>query len=196
MPKIVNPIGQKFGLLIVDSFAGLTPCGHKTYNCTCDCGNSVIRTGTSIRRSENSSCGCFSKKGDEHHQWTGVGEISSAFWYDRVVRSANGSKLNNRERKPKELTLTIQEAWDLFLQQDRKCALTGIELTFPSRWKDKSWTSSLDRINSSQGYIPGNVQWVHKDVNIIKNKYDQDYFIEICQKIINFQELKRKSQNH
>jgi hypothetical protein len=183
MPKIVNPIGQKFGLLTVKSFAGLTPCGHKTYNCFCDCGNSVIRTGTSIRRSENSSCGCFSKKGAVHHNWTGVGEISSAFWYDHIVRSANGSKNGNRTRRSKELTLTIEQAWDLFLQQNRKCALSGLELSFPIKSTDKSWTASLDRIDSSKGYVLENVQWVHKDVNIMKNKFDQGYFINLCKLI-------------
>lgn len=183
MPKIVNPIGNKYGLLTVESFAGTTPCGHKTYNCTCDCGNSVIRTGTSIRRSENSSCGCFSKKGSAHHQWTGIGEISSGFWYDHIVKSANGSKYGNRTRRVKDLTLTIEEAWDLFLKQDRKCALSGIELIFPNKGKDKSWTASLDRIDSSKGYVLGNVQWVHKDINIMKNKFDNQYFIEMCKKI-------------
>jgi hypothetical protein len=185
MPKIVNPIGQKFGLLTVDSFAGLTPCGHKTYNCFCDCGNSVIRTGTSIRRSENSSCGCFSKKGSKHSQWKGVGEMSGDFWWSHIVRSANGSKNGNRVRRAKELTLTIGEAWSLFLQQNRKCALSRLELTFPKKSKDKSWTASLDRIDSSKGYILGNVQWVHKDINIMKNKFNQEHFINMCKLISN-----------
>jgi hypothetical protein len=185
MPKIINPIGNRYGLLTVVSFAGITPCGHKTYNCICDCGNPTIRTSTSIRRSENSSCGCFSKKGAAHSQWTGVGEISSGFWYDHIVKSADGSKYGNRIRKTKELTLTIQEAWDIFLYQSRKCALSGIELTFPFGHKDKSWTASLDRIDSSKGYILGNVQWVHKDINIMKNKFNQEHFINMCKLISN-----------
>lgn len=178
MPNII--IGKKYGLLTVESFARVTPCGHKSYNCVCDCGNTVIRTGTSMKRSKNSSCGCFSKRGAEHHQWTGVGEISSGFWYDHIVRSANGSKGNRNE---KELTLTIQQAWDLFLQQDRKCALSGTPLQFPKRAKDMSWTASLDRIDSSKGYVLGNVQWVHKDINIMKNKFDNDYFIHVCKTV-------------
>ena len=184
MPKkIENPIGRKYGLLTVESFAGLTPCGHKTYNCICDCGNRVVRTGTSMRRSKNSNCGCFSVKGKLNRLWKGAGEISGNFWHMHIVRSANGQKNRNRIRKPKELTLTIEEAWDLFLKQDRKCALSGIELTFPSKWKDKSWTASLDRIDSSKGYILENVQWVHKDVNIMKNKFDNQYFINMCKNI-------------
>ena len=185
MKKIQNPIGLKFGLLTVLSFFSLTPSGHKSYNCVCDCGNLVVRTGTSMRRSKNSSCGCFSIKGAKHHQWTGVGEISSGFWYDHIVRSANETKNKNQIRKTKELTITIKEAWKIFINQDRKCALSGILLTFPIVHKSKEWNASLDRIDSSKGYIQGNVQWVHKDVNIMKNKYEQKYFIEICKRISN-----------
>lgn len=183
MPKIANLIGKKYGLLTVESFAGVTPCGHKTYNCICDCGNYTVRTGTSIKRSKNSSCGCFSKKGSQHHQWTGTGEISSGFWYDHIVKSASGSKYGNRIRKVKELTLTIEEAWDLFIKQNKKCALSGVELSFPKKSNDKSWTASLDRIDSSKGYILENVQWVHKHINIMKNKFDNQYFITMCKKI-------------
>jgi len=95
----------------------------------------------------------------------------------------NGSKLNNKTRKPKELNITIEYAWDIFISQERRCALSGLELAFPKVSKDKNWTASLDRIDSSKGYVEGNVQWVHKDVNIMKNKFDNQYFINMCKKI-------------
>jgi hypothetical protein len=183
MSRIIEHIGKKYGLLTVESVAGKTPCGHKIYNCICDCGNRTVRTGTSMKRSKNSSCGCFSVKGKLNRLWKGAGEISGEFWWSHIVRSANGSKNNNQTRKPKELTITIEEAWELFVKQDRKCALSGLELKFPTKWKDRSWTASLDRIDSSKGYVLGNVQWVHKDVNIMKNKFDNQYFIEMCKKI-------------
>jgi len=44
-------------------------------------------------------------------------------------------------------------------------------------------TASLDRIDSSKGYVKGNLQWVHKDINMMKNHYNQKYFIEICKKV-------------
>ena len=106
--------------------------------------------------------------------------MSGDFWDSHVKRSASGEKGN---RKPVELSITKENAWNLFLKQNRRCALSGLELTFPKVSKDKSWTASLDRIDSSKGYIEGNVQWVHKDVNIMKNKFDNKYFINICKLI-------------
>lgn len=42
---------------------------------------------------------------------------------------------------------------------------------------------SLDRIDSKKGYVVGNVQWVHKDINRMKNTFPQDYFIQVCKQI-------------
>jgi archaellum component FlaC len=44
---------------------------------------------------------------------------------------------------------------------------------------------SLDRIDSKLGYIEGNVQWLHKDVNYMKQEYSQEYYIDICKKVAN-----------
>jgi archaellum component FlaC len=41
-------------------------------------------------------------------------------------------------------------------------------------------TASLDRVDSAKGYIKGNVQWVHKDINMMKQQYSQEYFIQMC----------------
>lgn len=179
MPKLVNHIGKQYGLLTVKSEAGVSSKGHKVWNCECKCGNLVKRTGTSMIRSKNSSCGCFFKSGSDHSLWKGIGEISGDFWYNKVIRSANGSKTGNHIRKSKELSIDMKHGWDLFLKQDKKCALSGLNLSFDN----KNITASLDRIDSSKGYIKGNVQWVHKHINIMKNKFDNEYFIEMCKKI-------------
>jgi hypothetical protein len=183
MSEMKNDLGQKFGRLTAIELEKDKNGYNTRYLCKCDCGNTHSVSKTHLRSGRITHCGCIRHEGAKHQQWKGIGEISGDFWWSHIVRSANGSKLNNRERKAKELTLTIQEAWDLFLKQDRKCALSGIELQFPKRSKDKSWTASLDRIDSSKGYVLGNVQWVHKDVNIMKNKFDNQYFISMCTKI-------------
>jgi hypothetical protein len=71
----------------------------------------------------------------------------------------------------------VEYVWNLFLSQDRKCALSGIPIGFQDR---SGSTASLDRIDNSKGYVIGNVQWVHKDVNIMKHTHSQDYFIGLC----------------
>ena len=45
---------------------------------------------------------------------------------------------------------------------------------------DLDTTASVDRIDSSGGYVESNVQWVHKDVNKMKMDIPQNQFIEYC----------------
>lgn len=174
-----NEIGKKFGKLVPIEIEKDKDGYNTRYICQCDCGNTHSVSKSHLRRGLITHCGCVRRLGAKHSQWTGVGEISGDFWYEHILRSCNGSK----GRKLKELSITIEYAWDLFLKQDRKCALSGIPLNFPKKSKDKSYNASLDRIDSSKGYVEGNVQWVHKHVNKMKNEFDQVYFIFLCKQI-------------
>jgi hypothetical protein len=69
----------------------------------------------------------------------------------------------------------------LWENQNGKCAYTGELLNF-GRSKVNG-TASLDRIDSSLGYVEGNVQFVHKDVNIMKWDLSEKRFLDICEKI-------------
>lgn len=73
---------------------------------------------------------------------------------------------------------------DLLIKQDFKCTLTGWNIDAMDVGNN---TASLDRIDSSIGYVVGNVQWVHKMVNMCKQQYSQSDFIEMCNAVsINF----------
>ncbi|MGW4243051.1 hypothetical protein [Nocardia sp. NPDC004722] len=60
------------------------------------------------------------------------------------------------------------------------CAYTRWQLTFG--YKSET-TASLDRIDSSVGYAPNNIQWVHKSVNRMKSDFGEAEFISICQAV-------------
>lgn len=47
-------------------------------------------------------------------------------------------------------------------------------------------TASLDRIDSTRGYVVGNLQWIHKDLNLMKNTLPTSLFIEWCKKVSNY----------
>jgi len=93
-------------------------------------------------------------------------------------------KKDKKSRKALEISITIEDAWDLFLKQDKKCALTGLLLKIDIK---SNGTALLDRIDSSKGYTIDNIQWVHKDINFMKKNYSQDYFIEMCKKVVEYE---------
>lgn len=174
--KRINPIGKIYGKLTVVSEHSKTRNGHYRYVCKCECGNLSNVLLTHLQQGNILSCGCGRPKGENHNKWKGIGEISGDYWHNHIYRSANGAK----GRKKLDLKISLEYIWNLFLEQDKKCKLSGLELKFPNNWNDKSYTASLDRIDSSLGYIPGNVQWVHKDINMMKRIYSNEYFINMC----------------
>lgn len=77
--------------------------------------------------------------------------------------------------------ITPEYVLSLYEEQGGLCALTG----WPIGWPEKGLTStvSIDRIDSQEGYLQGNVQLLHKDVNMAKQQYSQEYFINMCRSV-------------
>lgn len=113
--------------------------------------------------------------------WKGYKELSGTL-YNKYKRGA--------EKRGLEFNVTPQFLWDLFIKQNRKCALSGIEIYFSKtegRKRDtKEITASLDRIDSNKGYTEDNVQWVHKKVNTMKMQMEEKEFISFCKEIAKY----------
>lgn len=174
--------GKKFSMLTVLGRAGSNRCGGTTWNCLCECGDTKVYSSDHLTRKSApvKSCGCIAKtrKGPLHHQWNGYNEISGNWWYNHVLRER---KQSSRTKVP--VTITIQEAYNILVSQDWKCALSGESLTISNSHEYN--TASIDRIDSSKGYELGNIQWVHKHINFMKRTYSQEYFISMCKKVAN-----------
>ena len=140
------------------------------------------------RTSKNSQCPqCRknNKRGSNNPQWTGYGEIGGRQWLGIQSEATR----NRRITIPFEIT--IEYAWEIFLAQDRKCKFTGETLTMLGKKNGKmEGTASLDRIDSSKGYIEGNVQWVHKKIQLAKRNLSNEDFIALCQEVASYQTKK------
>jgi hypothetical protein len=90
---------------------------------------------------------------------------------------------SRRKSRTLPFEISMNYVWELYKKQNGICALSGVKLSMPLSHRDKSYTASLDRIDSSKGYIEGNVQWVHKDVNIMKQDLPDEVFVDWCKKI-------------
>lgn len=149
------------------------------WKCECECGEIRYHTKSNLL-SGIKSCGCVgNQQGNKHKCWRGYGELSQAV-INRIEKRAKKRKI--------EYNLTLEYLWNLFLKQERKCVYTGIEITLPKNSKDFHLghrTASLDRIDSTIGYIEGNVQWVHVDINFMKQSFTHDYFLLMCSLVTN-----------
>lgn len=50
----------------------------------------------------------------------------------------------------------------------------------PSSMAAGASTASLDRKDSTKGYVPGNTQWVHLVINDMKSDFSQQEFVDWC----------------
>ncbi len=161
--------GQQIGKLTVLKFISSTDTG--TYwRCQCECGRTLICERRELVRKDSrrrQSCGCRGY----------IGVVPGFFWshFLAATRRRKGERFATVE-------IDYEFVCSLFEAQGGKCALTGMKLTFgqdkASQWSGT--TASLDRKDSKLGYVPGNVQFVHKIVNVMKNKLTDAEFIEWC----------------
>ncbi len=180
-----NLIGKTFGYLTVINIAQTEKSGKLhawRAICKCNnCGNEYFDVNPqSLLRGQTTSCGCSKDRyikttGSKNKQYKGCGELNGKYW---------GTIKTRAERRNYKIEISIEYAWNLYLQQNKKCALSGLPINFAiSNKKSSETTASLDRIDSTKGYVEDNVQWVHKHVNIMKNVFEQKYFISLCKLI-------------
>lgn len=120
-------------------------------------------------------------KQSELSDWQCKKCIAKSKGFSENMPIGNDRRLYNRFRKSAN-TRGIE--WDIDHKDfigcyTGKCALSGWQLNM----NYGECTASFDRIDSSKGYKIGNIQWVHIMVNMCKNKYPQDKFIEMCDAI-------------
>jgi hypothetical protein len=181
-------IGKVFGHLTIRNIIR-KPKAKGVYTvavCYCDSckqENKEIYLSNILSKKHIRSCGCNKDHfeniiGSNNYNWKGFKDIPGEYW-SKIKKAA--------KRRKKEFTITIQYAWDLFEKQNKKCALTGLDLYLGAYHRTKlrpENTASIDRIDSRIGYVRGNIQWVHKDINWMKQHFTQEQFINYCRLVI------------
>lgn len=86
------------------------------------------------------------------------------------------------QRKHLENELTLELLMDIYNKQNGKCFYSGRELQITRR--NLSIDSlSIDRIDSSRGYVKDNVVLCSSVANFMKQNYNLNVFLEVCKQI-------------
>jgi hypothetical protein len=184
-PQPNDLTGRKFGHL-----TAVRPTGERgprgiVWRVECDCGTVLERCATVLTAGRRrvtqiqASCGCAGKR-NRSPMYKGVGDLSSTKF--------RGLKASAKHRGH-QFRISIQYAWDLYVAQEGHCALTGEAITLsPSRTEKGASTASLDRIDSSKGYVRGNVQWVRVEINYMKHSLSMKDFVVWCRRVASHQQ--------
>lgn len=93
--------------------------------------------------------------------------------------------LRRTKNRNHNTTITLEDLLEQWIKQDGICPYTGVKLIHPIRLKDEGYLylASLDRIDSSLGYISGNIQFISATANFAKNKMSHNEMLLFCQLI-------------
>lgn len=164
-----NPvIGTRYGTWVVVSNK-IYKNGDKDrttyFMVKCNCGRQSRRAAHLLVNNKTKACKSCCKTANNNNSMIQT-------YFKKMLRRANKSSF--------KVNVDMEYLEQLIIKQNFKCALSGLNIEFKPLYLAKDATASLDRIDSSKGYIKGNVQWVHKDINFMKNKLKIDKFLELC----------------
>lgn len=137
------------------------------------CGNKINKNPEDIRCNKCSKDKIIRDNGGNTINYTGTLNFTGSS-YRGWVHSA--------KRRGYEWNLTKEQIEQKLIEQNGFCALSGIKLLPRTK---SPYCPSLDRIDSNKGYYYENIQIVCSMVNVMKNKFNEKEFIEVCRLISN-----------
>lgn len=161
----------------------------KMGECTCDnCGikfekplKELVR-GEKLGRKNFCSRTCVGKNniknfGDRKNNY----DISQHSGHKRDIYTGFRDFMRRVKRKNYEYDIDLQylkEVWD----NCNICVYTGVVLVLPkyTHFNNPLYTASLDRIDSSKGYVKGNIQYISITANYAKNSMTHEQMLKFC----------------
>lgn len=199
-------IGKKYGKLEVIRFLHRDRNRKKMWECKCECGGICSVRSNDLICGKQKSCGCELKKSAKKNMKLAndamrnyskkFKEIDLSLGIGDIGRKELDYFKNNAVSRGLKYALSDEFLWELYLGQDKKCNLSGLNIWFENKYRKIPRTASLDRIDNSVGYVVGNVQWLHKDVNMLKFRWSQKDLLILCKLIYEHSDLKDKIVNN
>ena len=190
--KTIDLVGERFGkLVVVSKSLKRGNKGQIKWNCKCDCGKTHTVTGESLRGGKSKSCGCWRKNNpNSFKKHKNRENVLLKKQYSAVIKRHN-------YRWPQDKPISFNLFCELVYQPCFYCGIPSkngkcIEDYSCDNKKKKKlseikiFINGVDRIDSSIGYIDGNVLPCCKICNLAKNDMSKDIFLEWIKRVNDF----------
>lgn len=156
--KFKDEVGNKYNLLLVDSYSHYNPDDQTTYwNCTCDCGATCkVRAGR-LRSGEAKSCGCLSKKSLELRTTHGKARSREYSIWATMLQRCNNPKSTKYDYYG-GLGVQVSERW-----------VESFENFFEDMGEAPEGMT-LDRIDTKGDYCKENCRWTDRSMQQFNQK--------------------------
>ena len=150
MPAFVDLTARRFGRWTVEARAENNRHNQPQWHCICDCGGQKVVTGGILVSGASQSCGCLarenaSERGRDSATHGMARSPTYRIWGDMLTRCTNPKSSGFRKYGARGVTVCDRwrRSFAAFLEDmgERPLGLT------------------LDRIDNSKGYEPGNCRW-------------------------------------
>ena len=148
MPKVIEMVNRRFGLLTVLAEVGRTLNGNRSYQCQCDCGRIVPKVaGYSLRSGTTTSCGCRRTKllveNNTSHGKTNTRVYK--IWSDMLYRCT--ATTHSMSHRYAVRGIAVAERWKTF------------ENFYADMGDPPDDTYTLERKDNDADYEPSNCIW-------------------------------------
>ena len=159
---MIDITNQRFGRLLAIEIHSVSRGRMVLWKCLCDCGNTLVTRGSSLRGGRTKSCGCLAKESIGKRKPRKKSPFSSSFYklYDVYRRAANR----------RELPFNLSEETLYRLTQDN-CKYCGAEpqnRITAATYDNVFIYNGVDRVDNNKGYIEDNCVSCCKRCNIAK----------------------------
>ena len=178
-PRIFLEKGQRFHSLVFTGEYGRNDKGRRCGWFLCDCGNKKLIPISRFTCSNPTvkACGCTSYN-------LNFRDLIEKYGEDYPFYVVWGTVKVHMSRRKKDFTITPDDIKRIWMKQNGRCIYTGEKLHLPNSHADKaSINLSIDRIDSSIGYLPDNIQFTTKRVNMMKQELSHSEFLHYCKLI-------------
>lgn len=108
---------------------------------------------------------------------------------DVKIRKWAMSRLSTLKSRAKNKNLEFNlELQDILDARVKYCPYLGYELMYGSYNEERMLSASVDRIDTTKGYIKGNIEIISNRANIIKSNLTYDQWIVFAKRILNVME--------
>ena len=177
----VDMVGKRIGRLVIIS-AHKSQHNRARWVARCDCGNTCIVTGKSVREGKKKSCGCWF---DAIFRPTSVDDSAAcAFLMKRYQLEAT--------RRGHEFVLNLEQFKSI---TSRNCFYCGVEpLQKIDNYAVPYIYNGIDRQDNLLGYNVHNCVACCKFCNASKGTLTVQEFLEKCRRVISYQNSKKSAE--